>query len=201
MDGFHQVVKAGGFAFVAGQGAFDALGRSLGGATQGTRRAAMHGLRAAIAEGSREAVEVAVSSVSADTVGERRQAVGALGNPQASISRAAIDALLGALDDEDDLVRSNAAYSLGQLFRASPEDPDRLLEGLLARLRSGVEPDNATNGGWARSTVRESAAFALLQAANNGHIGAHRVEALEDIARNDPDRYVRPMAREALARR
>ena len=97
-------------------------------------------------------------------------------------------------DDPDDLVRSNAAYALGNIARVVPERVPATR--LLARLEPGVEPDNSANGGMTRSTVRESVAYAL----NNVALDAADLDRLAELGLTDHDRYVRGLAITALER-
>ena len=97
-------------------------------------------------------------------------------------------------DDPDDLVRSNAAYSLGNIARVVPERVPAAR--LLARLEPGVEADNSENGGMTRSTVRESVAYAL----NNARLDAADLDRLAELGLADHDRYVRGLAITALER-
>lgn len=110
-------------------------------------------------------------------------------------SEAVVEALLVRMEsDPDDLVRSNAAYSLGNVARLVPERVPAAR--LLARLELGVEPDNSANGGMTRSTVRESVAYAL----NNVELAEASLERLVELGLADHDRYVRGLAITALER-
>ncbi|MDE0692154.1 MAG: phytanoyl-CoA dioxygenase family protein [Gammaproteobacteria bacterium] len=100
----------------------------------------------------------------------------------------------GLEEDPDDLVRSNAAYSLGNIARVVPERVPAAL--LLARLEPGVEAENSANGGMTRSTVRESVAYAL----NNVRLDAADLDRLAELGLADHDRYVRGLAITALER-
>ena len=110
-------------------------------------------------------------------------------------SEAVVEALFACLEaDPDDLVRSNAAYSLGNVARLVPARVPAAR--LLARLEPGVEPDNSSNGGMSRSTVRESVAYAL----NNVELRQESLERLVELGLADHDRYVRGLAITALER-
>ena len=123
-------------------------------------------------------------------------AVFAIGETRATRTRA-IEALAAHLDDPDDLVRSNAAYALGNLGRCAAL-PDTVTETLIDRLDPEVEPDNSTNVRMTRSTVRESIAYALLQLAANGRLSESQRARFAENAFRDHDRYVRGLAVKAL---
>ena len=106
------------------------------------------------------AAGVAGSVVEADVLGALasddarvRRVAGAAAGEARLASGPVVDALFRLLEeDPDDLVRSNAAYALGNIARV----PGVRISAprLLARLDPTAEPDNSRNGGMSRSTVR-----------------------------------------------
>ena len=166
---------------------------------ESTRRASAYGLRAA----GQQAVPALVELTRSSRASVRRLSLFALGNVENAGSAAVVDALLQGLEqDSDDLARSNAAYALGQLLRSdhSASDLSAVVDRLLMRLEEGVEPHNTELALLSRSTVRQSVAYALLQAAANGHVGAAQAEKLVSVAVDDKDRYVQGFAVESLLR-
>ncbi len=104
-----------------------------------------------------------------------------------------IAALFGLLEnDADDLVRSNAAYALGNIGRVAAVPARRLL----ARWDPRVEPDNTTSGGLSRSTVRTSIAYALC----NTKLDDEDLPLLAERGLADHDRYAQGLAVAALTR-
>lgn len=104
--------------------------------------------------------------------------------------------LLDALErDSDDLVRSNAAYSLGLLSRA-PNAVEFDRNRLISRLDHAVEPDNTTNGGMSRSTVRENVALALTMS----QLNTAEVERIVHFAIAEHDRYAKSLLFIAIQR-
>ncbi len=177
--------------------ALSALADALRAPTEGVRRAAGHGLRQA----GRAALPALLDAVHAPDATVRRPAIAALGSETATADPAAVDALVDRLaTDPDDLARSNAAYSLGQLARRPDLDPAPLVDALVHRLQPGVEPDNAFNAAFARSTIRQSAAFALVQALANHELDPDRIASILDLLPAEPDRYVQGLLVEGLTR-
>ena len=132
----------------------------------------------------------------------RVRRVGAYAAGEGRIGTAAVvEALFGLLEgDADDLARSNAAYALGLIGRASTGAVSAAR--LLKRLDPAVEGDNTTNGGIFRSTVRVNVIYA---ACNLPALDSADLEVVADVALKDRDRYVRGLAvalleRHALAR-
>ena len=124
-------------------------------------------------------------------MGVRRLAVYALGTIQNASNPQVVAGLLKAgSEDKDDLVRSNAVYSLGQLFRNKNVDFQKEISVLIGRLESGVEPNNTDVAMFPRSTVRQSIAYALLQAASNQRFTSQQIDLLLEIMSGDEDRYV-----------
>ena len=124
----------------------------------------------------------------------RRVAAAAVGEARLT-SNGAIEALFTRLeDDPDDLVRSNAAYALGNIARRAEADVPATR--LLRRLDPAVEADNSGNGGMARSTVRASVAYALC----NARLDADDLAALATTGLADHDRYVRGLVVAILER-
>ena len=133
-------------------------------------------------------------ALDSDDARVRRVAAGATGEARLS-SRVAVEALFRRLEaDADDLVRSNAAYALGNIARAPGANVPA--KRLLARLDPAVEPDNTANGGMSRSTVRVSVAYALCNMA----LGDSDLAALASVGLADHDRYVRGLAAAVLER-
>lgn len=116
----------------------------------------------------------------------RVRRVGTYGAGEARLAtKAATYALFDRLEnDADDLVRSNAAYALGNIARV-PDTPVSARR-LLARLNPTVEPDNTGNGGMSRSTVRANVLYALSNLALDGT----DLETLARYGLADHDRYV-----------
>lgn len=97
--------------------------------------------------------------------------------------------------DPDDLVRSNAAYTLGILLRANPKVLENN-ERLIARLDHGIEPDNTDNGGMSRSTVRENVALALTMT----RLSSTEIEKTLRYAMAEHDRYAKSLLFIAIQR-
>ena len=172
--------------------ALDALADALVHPLESVRRASGYGLGIA----GDPAVDILREAAAHADAPVRRVAVFALGETRSTQARA-IEALAAALTDRDDLVRSNAAYALGNLGRLGAL-PNPVFEALVERLDPEVEPDNSTNVAMTRSTVRESVAYALLQLAANGHLSDAQRERFAERAFADHDRYVRGLAVKAL---
>lgn len=141
------------------------------------------------------AVEAEVlRALDSDQARVRRVAAGAAGEARLARSTA-VEALFRRLeDDADDLVRSNAAYALGNIARVPGAGVSA--ERLLARLDPAVEPDNTGNGGMSRSTVRVSVAYALC----NMTLDGSDLATLASAGLADHDRYVRGLAAAVLER-
>ena len=124
----------------------------------------------------------------------RRAAAGAAGEARLT-SEAVIESLFDLLEtDADALVRSNAAYALGQIARQA--DAAVSAPRLLARLDPTVEPDNTMSGGLPRSTVRVNVVYALA----NKQLAGADLAALAVRGLADQDRYVRGLAIAVLER-
>ena len=168
----------------------DGLGRLLESENEAVRRAMAYavGVAGGVAEG---VVRAALASADARV---RRVAAYAAGEARLS-SSAVVERLFERLEsDDDDLVRSNAAYALGNIARRPNATVSA--ERLLARLDPAVEPDNTTNGGMARSTVRVNVLYALA----NMTLGAADLSALATRGLADHDRYVHGLAVALLQR-
>ena len=125
----------------------------------------------------------------------------ALGNAANGQHPEVIAGLLTALtEDEDDLVRSNAAYALGHVLRHSNVKVSPVVNILTDRLGAGVETNNTDTALFPRSTVRQSIAYSLLQAACNHDLSPSQIEKILTSALADEDRYVQGFAVE-IARR
>lgn len=172
------------------QDALDCLGRHLTGEHEAHRRAMIY---AAGIAGSASKGVVASAMASADAP-VRRAGAAAAGEARLADAET-VEALFRLLEtDADDLVRSNAAYALGNVARvvAAQVPASRLLK----RLALAAEPDNTGNGGMARSTVRVSVMYALCNAAlEDGDLAA-----LAKVGLADHDRYVRGLAVALLER-
>ena len=173
----------------------DSIARGLLAENEALRRAMIY---AASIAGSACADAVA-KAMANDAAPVRRAGVAAAGEARLADVKT-VETLFRLLEtDADDLVRSNAAYALGNIARVSEAcvPAPRLLQ----RLHPAAEPDNSGNGGMARSTVRVNVMYALCNAALDD-------ADLADVARiglADHDRYVRGLAvalleRHALAR-
>ncbi len=160
--------------------------------TEATRRAAAYGLRLR----SDEAGAALADAARSERVSVRRFAIFALGSTWSP----GTDVLLERLRHEpDDLARSNAAYALGQLARHPGADAPRLLAAFVDRLKPGVEADNTRVAGLARSTVRQSVAYALLQLAANHRLALDERNQVGHLVSIESDRYVLGMLVEAVA--
>ena len=130
-----------------------------------------------------------------DRASVRRATVLALREALCS-DQTAVDWLMDRLEnDPDDLVRSNAAYTIGILLRAHPSVLDNN-ERLIVRLDHSVEPDNTNNGGMSRSTVRENVALALTMT----QLTASEVEKTLRYAIAEHDRYAKSLLFVAIQR-
>ena len=124
----------------------------------------------------------------------RRAAVGAAGEARLT-AETVVERLFALLETDDDaLVRSNAAYALGNIARQAPGAVPAAR--LLLRLDPGQEPDNTTSGGLPRSTVRADVAYTLA----NARLTDADLAALAERGLRDPDRYVRGLAVAVLER-
>ena len=172
------------------QDALDCLGRHLTGEHEAQRRAMIY---AASIAGSASKGVVASAMASADAPARR---AGAAAAGEARLADAeTVETLFRLLEtDADDLVRSNAAYALGNVARvAAARVP---ASRLLKRLALTAEPDNSGNGGMARSTVRVNVMYALC----NATLDAGDLAALAKVGLADHDRYVRGLAVALLER-
>lgn len=168
----------------------DGLGRLLASEDEAVRRAMAYavGIAGSAAEG---VVRAALASPDARV---RRVAAYAAGEARLASSEV-VGALFDHLEnDGDDLVRSNAAYALGNVARL----PNAAVSAarLLARLNPAVEPDNTTNGGMSRSTVRVNVLYALA----NMPLGSAELATLAKRGLADQDRYVHGLAVALLQR-
>ncbi len=175
-----------------GSRSLDALVTALQSDHESVRRAAAYGLRLRCDEAG-DALAAATRSAQ---VSVRRFATFALG---ASWSPGTSTLLERLAQEPDDLARSNAAYALGQVARHPDADAPRILAALIERLHGGVEPDNTSVAGLSRSTVRQSAAYAILQLAANHALQTDARTQLTELLEAEPDRYVLGMLAEALA--
>ena len=186
------------------------------GATARTDDAALAALRRLLLQPERESWRRAAAyGLSAVGSGATAAGLAALGSEHASVRRygafllgeiAADDetiqpALGDALhQDEDDLVRSNAASALGNLAREHPARRDEIARVLVHNLNQALEPDNTQAGGQSRSTVRENVAWALAQCAAQGDLPQEILEQMAEYGLTDHDRYVRGLIADALQR-
>ena len=114
----------------------------------------------------------------------RRVAAYAAGEARLATQRA-VEALFHCLEqDPDDLARSNAAYALGNIARVAGSAVSATR--LLARLDLAAEPDNTSNGGMTRSTVRVNILYALC----NMSLDEADLERVAKVGLADHDRYV-----------
>lgn len=151
---------------------------------EAVRRAAAYGLRALDARHA----EALLPFTGHDHPSIRRLANFALGNAANAVYPRIVANLTRAIEgEEDDLARSNAAYSLGQIGRGPLTQARHTFNTILARLEPGTEPDNTRVAGLPRSTVRQSLAYAALQIAAN-----HPLPLSQEInsLSQDGDRYV-----------
>ncbi|KAI9011578.1 hypothetical protein DFJ74DRAFT_734670 [Hyaloraphidium curvatum] len=145
------------------------------------------------------ALPALVSALDSPAPEVRRMASFALGElrlPHPSLP-AALSRVLAT--DPDHLARSNAAHALGTLARAHGI-PGEAVRALLDRLAPGAEQDTVANAGMSRSTVRQCAALALVQAACAGSLSPDDAAELVPVAAGDGDRYVRGLCGLALSR-
>ncbi len=179
------------------QRALEALTAALHGPTEAQRRAAGLGLRQA----GRTGVPALLRGLDSASAPVRRPSVAALATLAAAAQPEAVHAVSRAVaTDPDILVRSNAAYSLGQMARLPELDPTPVVEVFLGRLAAGAEPDNATGAGFSRSTVRQSAAYGLAQVLANHRLADQQLEQIAAALPDEPDRYVQGLLVEGLAR-
>tara|TARA_E500000075_G_C6758017_1_gene206210 strand:- start:69 stop:560 length:492 start_codon:yes stop_codon:yes gene_type:complete len=100
--------------------------------------------------------------------------------------------------DEDDLVRSNSAYTLGQVVRQARHYATEIIDALIERLFAGVEMNNTEVALMPRSTVRQSIAYALVQASANHEFTEQQLSNLIEAGLDDSDRYVQGLTVEVL---
>ena len=171
--------------------AVDALLEGLTHVEESVRRASCYGLKVS---GAAQADKI-LPYVDNQRVSTRRLAVYALGEASNGSNAKVVGALLAALtNDQDDLVRSNAAYAMGQIFRCKVSDFSAAIDALIHRLSPGVEPNNTEVALFPRSTVRQSIAYSLLQAASNHEFSYEQIEKLLALTLEDDDRYVQGFA-------
>ena len=128
--------------------------------------------------------DVVLNALASEDARVRRVAAYAAGEARLATAPA-IEALFRCLEnDPDDLARSNAAYALGNIARAAGAAVSA--SRLLARLEPAAEPDNTTNGGMPRSTVRVNIVYALC----NMQLDEADLETLARTGLADHDRYV-----------
>lgn len=179
------------------QRAIETLSAALHAADEATRRAASHGLRQAGESG----VPVLLRGLDSSSVSVRRPAVAGLATAAAAASPEALSKLIHLVAaDQDILVRSNAAYCLGQFARSPVVDGERIGAVLFERLGPGIEPDNAFCAGFARSTVRQSAAYGLSHVLVNHVLTDQLLQAIVAGLETETDRYVEGLLIEGLAR-
>lgn len=153
-------------------------------AREAVRRAAAYGLRALDARHA----EALLPFTTHDHPSIRRLANFALGNAANAAYPRIVAHLTHAIEaEQDDLARSNAAYSLGQVGRGPLTNAQHTFNTILARLEPGTEPDNTRVAGLPRSTVRQSLAYAALQIAANHPLTLSK--AIKSLC-HDGDRYV-----------
>ncbi len=156
------------------------LGRLLNGDDEAVRRSMAYAAGIAGAAGG------AIVNAAMASADPRVRRVAAYAAGEARLTTApVVEELFARLEhDADDLVRSNAAYALGNIARVSgaPVSARRLL----ARLDPAVEADNTTNGGMSHSTVRVSVVYALANLA----LTDADLNALAARGLADHDRYV-----------
>ena len=128
----------------------------------------------------------------------RRMAAFAIGETR-SPTREALDALVRALTDADELTRSNAAFALGSLARVGTLPAD-VVDALLKQLDAVTEPDNTNSAGMSRSTVRECVVYALVMALCNSGLSDAQCTDLVKRGLGDSDRYVRGLVVTGLQR-
>ena len=173
----------------------DILTEGLYSQSEGARRASGYGLRVK----GVLVTDLLVEALNSNQVGTRRVAAFALGTVASAVLGDAVNSLISCLEsDQDDFVRSNAAYSLGQIARAGGCDVQYLANVLVNRLESGVERNNTSSANFPRSTVRENIAYALLQLLINHQVEQSILLQVVTISVNDNDRYVSGMLFEAL---
>ena len=174
----------------ANRDALDHLARHLTAHHEARRRAMIYAAGIA-GPASRAAVAKAMASADAPV---RRAGAAAAGEARLADSET-VEALFRLLEtDADDLVRSNAAYALGNVARVAEARVPAAR--LLKRLAPAAEPDNSGNGGMARSTVRVNVMYALCNAA----LDEADLATLAKVGLADHDRYVRGLAVALLER-
>lgn len=143
------------------------------------------------------AVPVLLAALDNASPSVRRMACFALGETRTGNTSAQTALVRLLSNDQDELVRSNAAFALGTLARGRVLHSSSV-DALLGRLDPVKEPNNVFNAAVPRSTVRQSIATALLQAAANGLIGPEHAGNLAGAGLVDSDRYVRGLTVAAL---
>ncbi len=174
--------------------AISSLANGIASEAESTRRASAYGLRAAGEAG----IKAAVAAAKSERASTRRFAVYALGGVHTATHEEALDTLLSALTDDDILVRSNAAYSLGQISRAPYLASRDILPGLMAKLAPGAEENNTKVALLPRSTVRQSVAYAVMQYTFNQPLGDDEAGDIADVIATEEDRYVKGLLLEGL---
>ncbi len=170
---------------------FDALEDDL----ESTRRAGCYGIKASKVPD----IERLIKLTHAERISTRRMAVYALGSHVLLNEKEVVAALIERLKfDEDDLVRSNSAYALGQVVREARHHASEIIDVLIERLCPGVELDNTEVALMPRSTVRQSIAYALVQASANHEFTNQQLSNLIDAGLDDNDRYVQGLTVETL---
>ena len=170
---------------------FDALEDDL----ESTRRAGCYGIKASKAPD----IERLIALTRAERISTRRLAVYALGGHVLLNEKEVVAALIERLKfDEDDLVRSNSAYALGQVVRQARHYASEIIDVLIERLCPGVELNNTEVALMPRSTVRQSVAYALVQASANHEFTNKQLGNLIDAGLDDNDRYVQGLTVETL---
>ncbi len=175
------------------EAAIEILQQGINHDQESTRRASCYGLRTA----GFSAISALVQACSSERPSTRRFAVYALGNIATATEPSAIEVMIELLKDPDDLVRSNAAYALGQVSRSSNAGPE-ILEALIPRLDPELEPNNTEVALLPRSTVRQSVAYGLMQYCFNHQVTAEHLSTLVTYALEDDDRYIKGMLLEAI---
>ena len=163
--------------------------------SEATRRASAYGLRAqgrAAAHGTMQALVNGSPQV-------RRVAAYALGTTENSNSQEALNALIACIaDDTDDLARSNAAYSIGQIVRSPECKAERVAKFLIERLQPGIESNNTEVANLPRSTVRQNLGYALTLLISNHKLPDDVMNSVLELAVSDEDRYVSGMILQGL---
>ena len=87
---------------------------------------------------------------------------------------------------------------MGQVVRQTQQYTTEIIDVLIERLFAGVEANNTEVALMPRSTVRQSIAYALVQASANHELTEQQLSNLIEAGLDDSDRYVQGLTVEVL---